>query len=490
MASLLQRLFGIGGKSKPQQQDAPIRARYDAAQTTTDNYRHWAQADSLSANRSNSRSVRKTLRERSRYEVANNCYAKGMLSTISAYMIGTGPTLELLYRGPELTSDEQTRAIAKAALQVEQAWAEWCYVRGVNRKMLTACFALDQDGESFFTLTNGSTARTPVALDLREWECDHFDAVVAWDLEDSGIVFNADGEPVLYAFDPDHPGDIGTLRTSPEYLPADRVLHLYRADRPGQARGIPRLTPALPLFSQLRRFALASLTAAETAANLAAVTTSKDYGGDDEDAPATREVVEFERGLILDLPPGRDVMQLKAEHPISNFDEVIKAYLREIGRCLNLPRVIALGDASDYNYSSGRLDLQNFLRCMTVDRSTIFEARFMDRLLTAWIDEAILIEGFLPDLFRRSSSQWSWSWRWPEPEHVDRQKEAEGQATELANNTTTLAREFARRGLNWESELRQRARELALLRELNMGPQQPNNVQPQPQPQPLQEALP
>jgi len=488
MASLLQRLFGIGSKSKPQQHEAPIRARYDAAQTTTDNLRHWMQADSLSVNRANSRAVRKTLRERSRYEVANNCYAKGMLSTIAAYMVGTGPSLELLYRGPEPQNEEQTKALAKASLQVEQAWAEWSYVRGINRKLSTGCFTLDQDGEAFFTLTNADTRRNPVALDVREWECDHFDATVNWDLEDSGVITDANGEPILYAFEPDHPGDLGTLRTTPEYLPADRVLHLYRSDRPGQLRGIPRLTPALPLFSQLRRYSLASLTAAETAANLAAVTTSKDYGGSDAEAPATREVVEFERGLILDLPPGREIMQLRAEHPTSNFDEVVKAYLREIGRCLNLPRVIALGDASDYNYSSGRLDLQSFLRCMTVDRCNVLERSFLDRVLPAWIDEAVLIEGLLPDLFRRSYSQWSWSWRWPEPEHVDRVKEADGQATELANNTTTLAREFARRGLNWESELRQRAREVSLVRELGLEPAAAPNVQPQPQPQPLQEA--
>ena len=39
------------------------------------------------------------------------------------------------------------------------------------------------------------------------------------------------------------------------------------SDRPGQARGIPDITPALPLFAQLRRFTLAVLAAAETAAD-------------------------------------------------------------------------------------------------------------------------------------------------------------------------------------------------------------------------------
>jgi len=49
-----------------------IRGRYDAAVTNTENARHWASADGLSADAAASPSVRRTLRNRARYEVANN----------------------------------------------------------------------------------------------------------------------------------------------------------------------------------------------------------------------------------------------------------------------------------------------------------------------------------------------------------------------------------------------------------------------------------
>ncbi len=52
-----------------------IRARYDAAQITDENRRHWAMADSLSAKQANSVGVREVLRRNSRYECANNSYA-------------------------------------------------------------------------------------------------------------------------------------------------------------------------------------------------------------------------------------------------------------------------------------------------------------------------------------------------------------------------------------------------------------------------------
>ena len=48
-----------------------LRARYDAAVTNANNRRHWANADALSADAAASPQVRRTLRNRSRYEVAN-----------------------------------------------------------------------------------------------------------------------------------------------------------------------------------------------------------------------------------------------------------------------------------------------------------------------------------------------------------------------------------------------------------------------------------
>jgi Phage portal protein, lambda family. len=67
-----------------------LNARYDAAQTTAENIRHWSMADGLSADASMSPEVRRTLRNRSRYEVANNSYAKGMVLTMAGDCVGTG----------------------------------------------------------------------------------------------------------------------------------------------------------------------------------------------------------------------------------------------------------------------------------------------------------------------------------------------------------------------------------------------------------------
>lgn len=96
----------------------------------------------------------------------------------------------------------------------------------------------------------------------------------------------------------------------------------------------------------------------------------------------------------------------------------------------------------------------------------------LDHLLRAWINEAVLVEGMLPTSVRTLdavASGFPHQWFWDGIEHVDPAKEANAQATRLASNTTTLAAEFAKSGLDWESELRQRAKEVALMNELGLS---------------------
>lgn len=60
-------------------------------------------ADHLSANAAASSEIRRILRSRARYEVANNSYAKGIVLTLANYVVGTGPRLQMLTDDPDAT---------------------------------------------------------------------------------------------------------------------------------------------------------------------------------------------------------------------------------------------------------------------------------------------------------------------------------------------------------------------------------------------------
>jgi len=443
--------------------EASIRAKYDAAQTNDENRRHWANADGLSADAAASSDVRRTLRNRARYEVANNSYARGIVLTLATDTIGTGPRLQML-----TTDDEANNLIEREFMR----WARAVNLAGVLRTMR---MARAESGEVFSILHTNPAVDSPVQLDLRLVEADQVATPHISFRDDrmvDGIVFDGAGNPAEYHVLRKHPGDAGSwapVLNAFDPVPADLVIHLFRCERPGQSRGVPELTPALPLFALLRRYRLAVLTAAETAANFALPIYTDVPAGGEADPLEPMDVFEMERGLGMVLPQGWKPAQIKAEHPSTNHVEFIESVLAEIARCLNMPFNVAAGDSSGYNYASGRLDHQTYYKAIRVDQAHIAQV-VLDRILKAWIDEAVLIEGYLPQWMRsRDRMSLDHQWFWDGFEHVDPLKEANAQATRLSSHTTTLAIEYAKQGRDWETELRQRSREKALMQELRLN---------------------
>ena len=444
-----------------------LRASYDAAVTNAANRRHWMAADGLSATAANSPEVRRTLRNRARYEVANNSYARGIALTLANDCIGTGPRLQML----------SENAVANRI--VEHEFSVWAQAVGLAEKLRVMRLARVSDGEAIALLVNNPRLQSRVQLDLKLIEADQVTSpVLSPDGEnyDDGIAYDSYGNPVRYDILRHHPGDTYS-GTGLEYrsLPAASVIHYFRSDRPGQARGIPDITPALPLFAQLRRFTLAVLAAAETAAEFAGILYTDAPAGGEADAAEPFEPIELEKRMLLTMPGGWKMSQMRAEQPATTYAEFKHEILNEIARCLNMPFNIAAGNSAGYNYASGRLDHQTYFKSIRVEQSRVVRD-ILDRVFAAWLTEAVLIEDYLPQPLRMIGADLSHQWFWDGHEHVDPAKEANAQQTRLTSHTTTLAHEYARQGRDWEAELRQRAKELALMRELGLASESVSSV--------------
>ena len=433
-----------------------IRAKFDSAQTTADNRRHWANADGLSANAAANPEVRRTLRNRARYEVANNSYARGIVLTLANDVIGTGPRLQMLTES------------AESSQTIEREFAAWAKAVDLPGKLRTMRMSRAQDGEAFAVLFNNDSLDSAVKLDLKLVEADQVATpsgkarVSGTAMAVDGIEFDSSGNPVAYHVLKSHPGS-GAGGASLDYarVPAESVIHWFRADRPGQSRGLPDILPALPLFAQLRRYTLAVIAAAESAANVAIfMKTNTPAGGEAAEVEPMTEM-EFSPNMAVFGPEGWEPTQIRAEQPSTTYDMFKREILNEIARCLNMPYNIAACNSSGYNYASGRLDHQTYYKSIRVEQAHC-ETVILDRILTAWLAEAVKVFG-LGEL-EDASHQWFWDGH----EHVDPAKEANAQATRLASNTTTLASEYAKQGKDWETELRQRAKEVALCNELGL----------------------
>ncbi len=454
----VMRAIGRRASTAPGVHRIAVRAKYDAALTTDENRRHWALADGLSADAAASPVVRRTLRNRARYEVANNSYARGIVLTLANDSVGTGPRLQLI----GISGDD--------AHLVERAFTAWAKAIDLAEKLRVLRMAQVEDGEAFALLTSNPALSTPVALDLRLIEADQVASPAPQTAGNAidGIVFDAAGNPVEYHVSRSHPGALGAERAfEVDRIAAASVIHLFRPDRPGQRRGVPEITPALPLFAQLRRFTLAVLGAAETAADFAGILYTDAPAGGEADPVEPMDSIALEKRALLTMPGGWRMEQMRAEQPSTTYAEFKHEILNEIARCLNMPFNVAAGNSSGYNYASGRLDHQVYFKAIRVDQCRL-AAQVLDRVFAAWLREAILIEEYLPQRLRSTATDWAHQWFWDGHEHVDPAKEAKAQAQRLASHTTTLADEYARRGQDWEDQLRQRARELTLMRQLGL----------------------
>jgi len=430
-----------------------LRARFDAAQTTRDNARHWAAAEFLSADAEADSSVRKILRTRARYEVQNNSYARGIVSTLANDIVGTGPRLQMTL------DDEQLNA------RIERDFKNWSERVHLAKKLRTIRMAQCQDGEAFILLAQNPALRANVHLDLQLIEADRVtDDVIDKDSSSvDGIYYDAYGNPKSYKVMKYHPGSPESFSQEFKMVRAENMIHYFRMDRPEQHRGIPEITSSLPLFAHLRRYTLAVVSAAEAAADFAGVLYTDSPASGESDSVEAMDTIQLERNMLMTMPSGWKMDQVDPKQPTTTYGEFKHEILNEIARCMNLPYNIAAGNSSGYNYSSGRLDHQTYYKYIRTDRDCI-EEEILDVIFERWMREWMLVARKTIDL-----SSITHVWFWDGHEHVDPMKEANAQDTRLKNATTSLAAEYAKQGKDWESELRQIAKEKKLMQELGLN---------------------
>ena len=395
-----------------------MRARYDAAQTTDDNRRHWKWADGLSADQSNSYWIRRILADRARYEFENNSYLNGQVKTLANDLIGPTPWLQV----------SQPSETARA---IETEFRVWSRAVKLGKKLRTAKQDKTVVGEAFLVMFSNPMlrARTGVELDLRAVPAEHITTpwrrgIVTKNAID-GIDFDGAGNPVTYHELRHAPDSVFSLSDFQDTDPIDaaNVVHLFREDRAGQRRGVPEITPSIQNYADLRRYLAAVIAAAETAADLPYVLHTDLPVDADGIATAVElqamDVIELEKRMATILPRGWNLGQAKAEQPPAGFKDFKHEQLGEAARCINMPFAIAAGNSSGYNFASGRLDHQTYDGSQDVERYDL-ELDALDPIFWAWLDEALLAgvvaldgpQGILHD------------WRFRPRPHIDPQKNA------------------------------------------------------------------
>jgi capsid protein len=437
-----------------------IVGRYDLAQTTDGNRKHWVAADALSAESANSLGVRRTLRNRVRYEVANNSYVKGIVGTIAYDTIGFGPRLQML------TRSQRNNSIT------EEDFSAWSKEIKLGKKMRQMRRARLETGEAFVVVFLNPKLKSLVKLDLMVIEADRVtDVGFEYNTDPlwcDGIRYDEYQNPVSYRILRYHPGGPHGWMLGPngyDDYPAEFIYHYFKEDeRPGQRRGVPELTPSIQTGAELRRYDNAVLRTAEVHARMALSLQTDtipelDDNAADPELPENMDTVEIPESGAIVLPPGMKLSGVPPMQPTDLHRDFVDIKIRETARCVNMPFTIAAMDSSKSNMSARYLDSQIYAAGIRVERADLANEFLEWLFLGHWVKEYWLVRGNVP----RGEEGYPHLWYFPSlNQHADPSKVANAQQTRIDSGTTSIADEIAENGDDWEETWIKEARTLGI----------------------------
>lgn len=318
----------------------------------------------------------------------------------------------------------------------------------------------------------------------------------------SGVELGAMGEPRAYHIASHMMGDPQGFDSSlrkwkrvPRKTPWGRrlVIHVFDGERPGQTRGKTGIVSIIAKTKMLEKLEQVTLQASILNAMYAAVVESPvaweligaSLGAENSRAKRLDGLSKYmsDRGdwhkdgfiryngvKIPHLYPGEKLELKTPGHPSAAFAAFEEATLRHMAGGFNMTYEQFSRDYSKTNYSSARAAMLEAWRFFSGRRHFIAGA-IATQYFTLWLEEAmdmgeVETPAGAPDFWDAKAAYTQCSWIGPGKGHIDPLKEETATGVALANKTTTLEKECAERGLDWEEVLEQRAREALRTREL------------------------
>lgn len=271
-----------------------------------------------------------------------------------------------------------------------------------------------------------------------------------------------------------------------------QVIHVFEQERPGQTRGKTGIAAVLAKSKTLEQFQDVSLEAAIVNAMYAAVIESEfDHaqvadalGNSTESAALAASVlrsmaewhdsgtVKFDGVKVPHLYPGEKFRMVSSEHPGPAFAEFEKSVIRHLAAGMGITYEQLARDYSQTNYSGARAGMLEAWKFFSSRRHLVGQ-QFARQIYALWLEEAIdngdvEIPRGAPTFYDAKSAWCASRWIGPAKGHIDPLKESKADALEMDRGLLTLEDACATRGVDWEDNLEQIAREKARMRELGI----------------------
>lgn len=309
-----------------------------------------------------------------------------------------------------------------------------------------------------------------------------------------GVEVDQYGGPSAYWITKRHPFDISSANYGMnewERIPARtefgrrRVLHINDKERTGQTRGKPIMSSVLPQFRMLSDYQRNEMKSAIVNSMIAAFIKSPMSGeqlldvfggtpGDNEGAFKKYQTqrngwdTSLEGGAIIPMFPGDELQSFNSGRPNAVYRDFCETVSRQMGVALNLPYELFMKDFSKTSYASVRAALMEAWRFFTGRRKWMCD-NWLQEVYELWLEEAVN-RGIVvaPGFYELRQAYCEAEWIGSAEGYVDPVREIQAAESRIRVGVSTLEKEAARQGMDWEENAHQRADELKLWRELGI----------------------
>lgn len=301
-----------------------------------------------------------------------------------------------------------------------------------------------------------------------------------------GVEVDGGGMPVAYhLYDIPKNDAVGKSPQRIVRIPADRIDHLYRCERPGQTHGIPLLSVVSQRIWQMAEFDSYEVEAARTTAAIALIinqsTSVNRFAGGGLAATAGEPTIDtrgnqeirLEPNMIFRGQPGDEVKGMIPTRPGNMYTPFQDEQKRQVAAACNLGFEQVARDFSKGTFASQRqskLEDQRGWEPLQL---------YISHHMCIPIHNEFILLGMLSDVFDQqpmlsddldlADVEWqAQGWDWIDPE-----KEAKAELIKLQMRVESRTRSAARRGIVWSEEVEQIQRDDALLKELGIDSKLP-----------------
>jgi lambda family phage portal protein len=400
------------------------------------------------------------LRDRSRAADRNDGFAKAIIRALVTNLIGCGITPQSGAPDPAFRT------------RLHTLWLQWTDVSDADGTLefygqqAQAARSWFSAGEAFLRMRDrrpGDGLSVPLQVQIIEPEfCPHtYNAINGQNKIRAGIEFSPIGRRVAYWMYRQRPGDLQDIDTSHLVrVPAETVCHLYTPERPGQIRGVPRLTPALVKLRDLDTFDDATLLRQQIQNLFAGFVTRPAGVGDAELDPITGQPIEtigdraavgLEPGAFEELGPGESVEFSNPPSVGDTYEGFMRQQLMGAGIAAGVPYEVFTGDLRAVNDRTVRLILGEFRRHVQ-ELQQAFAYQVCRPIWMAWLARAV-VSGALdaPAAYYDDSAAWhAVKWQphgWP---YMNPVQDVEADKAAIRAGLTSRSAVLSARGENAE----------------------------------------